>query len=70
MDKKFVVRPKNADKKENKSVTMTIRIDSELQKKYNDLAEKSHRSRNELVSMALCYALDNLEFIPDEEESK
>ena len=70
MDKKFVVRPKNPDKKEDKSVTMTIRIDRELQKKYADLAEKSHHSRNELVSMALRYALDNLEFIPDEEESK
>lgn len=70
MDKKFIVRLKPPNKKENKTITMTIRIDRELQKKYDDLAEKSHRSRNELISMALCYALDNLEFIPDEEESK
>lgn len=40
MDKKFVVRPKNPNKKEDKSVTMTIHIDRELQKKYADLAEK------------------------------
>ncbi|WP_195985491.1 CopG family transcriptional regulator [Clostridium sp. D33t1_170424_F3] len=67
MEKKFIVRPKSADKKDDTSVTMTIRINKELQKEYDKLAEKSHRSRNELISMALCYALENLEFIPEEE---
>ena len=49
---KFIVTPK-----EDKSVTMTIRIDRALQEEYNDLAAKTNRSRNELISMALQYAL-------------
>lgn len=53
---KFVVTPK-----EDKSVTMTIRIDRDLQEKYNSLAAKTNRSRNELISMALQYALDHME---------
>lgn len=53
---KFIVTPK-----EDKSVTMTIRIDKTLQEKYNQLASETNRSRNELISMALQYALDNME---------
>ena len=53
---KFIVTPK-----EDKSVTMTIRIVRTLQEKYNDLASKTNRSRNELISMALKYALDHME---------
>ena len=53
---KFVVTPK-----EDKSVTMTIRIDRALQEKYNELSAKTNRSRNELICMALQYALDNME---------
>ena len=53
---KFVITPK-----EDKTVTMTIRIDRELQEEYSDLAAKTNRSRNELISMALRYALDNME---------
>ena len=59
MEKKFIVRPKNDDDK----VIMTIRIEKELQEKYDDLAGKSNLSRNELVCMALRYALENLEFL-------
>ena len=40
---------------------MTIRIDRALQEEYNDLAAKTNRSRNELISMALQYALDHME---------
>ena len=53
---KFVITPK-----EDKTVTMTIRIDRELQEEYSYLAAKTNRSRNELISMALRYALDNME---------
>ena len=53
---KFIVTPK-----EDKSVTMTIRIDRTLQEAYNDLSAKTNRSRNELINMALQYALDNME---------
>jgi len=53
---RFIVTPK-----EDKTITMTIRIDRSLQEKYNDLSNKTKRSRNELISMALQYALDNME---------
>ena len=53
---KFVVVPK-----EDKAVTMTIRIDRALQEAYNELSTKTNRSRNELIGMALQYALDNME---------
>ena len=57
---KFVVTPK-----EDKTVTMTIRIDAALQEAYNQLAAKTNRSRNELIGMALQYALDNMELQDD-----
>lgn len=53
---KFIVTPK-----EDRSVTMTIRIDKDLQEAYNTLSAKTGRSRNELIAMALQYALDNME---------
>ena len=53
---KFIVTPK-----EDKTVTMTIRIDRALQEEYNRLAAKTNRSRNELIGMALQYALDHME---------
>lgn len=56
MINKFIVTPK-----EDKSVTMTIRIDKSLQERYNALSEKTNRSRNELINMALRYALENME---------
>ena len=52
---KFVVVPK-----EDKAVTMTIRIDRVLQEQYSELAVRTNRSRNELIGMALQYALDNM----------
>ncbi len=67
MEDKFVVRPKGQDKKDDKSVVTTIRIDRELQEEYDKLEGKSNRSRNELINMALRYALANLEFISDED---
>ena len=54
---KFIIEPK-----EDKSVTMTIRIEKELQEEYTKLSNKTNYSRNELIGMALKYALDNLEF--------
>lgn len=53
---KLIIKPK-----EDKSVTMTIRIDRTLQERYNELSRKTNRSRNELIGMALEYALDNME---------
>ena len=53
---KFVVVPKD-----DRAVTMTIRIDKSLQEKYDQLSAQTNRSRNELIGMALQYALDNME---------
>lgn len=61
MEDKFVVRQKKPDKKEDKSVAMTLRIDRELQEEFDALAAKRDRSRNEL--MALGCALDPFAFI-------
>lgn len=68
MKEKFVVRPKKRVPKEDTSILMTLRMDRKLQQEYDALSAKSDRSRNELMCMALRYALDNLEFIPEEEE--
>lgn len=57
---KFIVTPR-----EDKTVTMTIRIDRVLQEKYNDLSARTNRSRNELIGMALQYALDHMELRED-----
>lgn len=53
---KFIIEPK-----EDKVVTMTIRIDRVLQERYNELSAQTNRSRNELIGLALQYALDNME---------
>lgn len=53
---KFIITPK-----EDKAVTMTIRIDRTLQERYNELSAQTNRSRNELICMALQYALDHME---------
>ncbi|PYG88506.1 hypothetical protein LY28_01355 [Ruminiclostridium sufflavum DSM 19573] len=52
-------------KSKNESVTFTVRMDKTLQAKLDDLSSKSDRSRNELISLCIKYALDNLKFIDD-----
>lgn len=56
MMEKFVIT-----RKEDNKITMTIRIDKRIQEQYNLLSAKTNRSRNELISMALQFALDNME---------
>lgn len=58
----FIVTPKN-----EKTVTMTIRIPIEIADNLDKLSQKSHRSRNELVNMALNYALGNVKFVDSTE---
>lgn len=53
---KFIITPK-----EDKSVSMTIRIDRSLQEEYDKLSARTNRSRNELIGMALKYAIENME---------
>ena len=64
MKEKFIIKPKTT-----RSVTMTIRIDSELNDKLDELALKSNRSRNELINLSLRYAFENLEFIEEKDEN-
>lgn len=54
--------------KRDKSVVMTLRLDRDLQEEFDKLSVQSDRSRNELMCMALRYALEHLEFIPESDE--
>lgn len=67
MKRNFVVLPKSSELKIGKTKVLSIRIDLALQSKYDQLAKESGRSRNELICMALQYALDNLEVPPKEQ---
>lgn len=53
---KFVIAPK-----EERTVTMTIRVDKDIQKQYTALSDQTGHSRNELINMALQFALDHME---------
>ena len=53
---KFIVTPR-----EDKTVTMTIRIDRVLQEKYNDLSARTNRSRNEVINLLLREAVEQAE---------
>ena len=59
-DNKFIVTPKD-----EKSVTITIRISPEINSKLEQLSMQSNRSRNELINKALEFAFNNLEFVDD-----
>lgn len=65
MDEKFVVTPRT-----ERSVTMTIRIDTETNGKLEEVALQSGRSRNELINMAIRYALSHMEFVDDSSQKK
>ena len=65
---KFTVTRKS-EYKEDKSVNMTLRIDKELQKQYDEWAFKTNRSRNELMCKALEFAMEHIEFV-DEQQQK
>ncbi|WP_027086820.1 CopG family ribbon-helix-helix protein [Cohnella panacarvi] len=60
----FIVTPKE------KSVTITIRVDKAIADKLDSLALQSERSRNELINMALDYALKNVKFMRSTSEKK
>jgi predicted HicB family RNase H-like nuclease len=70
-NEKFIVTKKYKIK-DDKSVTMSIRIDRILQRRLDDLARQSNRSRNELINLALEFAVENIEIQPgpDEDEQK
>ncbi len=47
-------------KKRTEPVMFTIRVDKSIVDFYDALAEKTNRSRNELIGMALEYAKDKI----------
>lgn len=61
MNNRFRVAPK-----EDKTITMTIRIDKTLQAEYDKVSKELNWSRNELIGRALRFALDNIEFVDKE----
>ena len=65
MEKKFIVETVREP-----ATTMTIRIDGKTNRRLEEAAFKSGKSRNKIINMALKFALDNIEFVekkPDEE---
>lgn len=62
---RFIVTPKK-ESEEDKTITISLRMDKQLQKRYDELAARSKRSRNELMIKALEFALDNL--VEDDDE--
>lgn len=69
MADKFVVTQKKPDRKEDKSVVMTLRIDRELQEEFDKLSSKSDRSRNELC-VWLCVRRWNIWIYPGSRRMK
>ena len=67
MNDNFVIQAKEiiAD---DKTVVMSIRMDRDLQTKYDELSSKTGRSRNELMCMALEYAISRVEIKPAKKE--
>lgn len=60
---KFIIKHKDLEIKEEATVTMTLRLEKELQQQYDELAQKSGRSRNEIMTLALKFAIDKVEFL-------
>ena len=60
-ERKFIVTPK-----EENSVTFTVRVAKDINDAFGKLSRDSNRSRDELINLALAYALENLEFVNEE----
>lgn len=56
MENKFIITPKN-----EKTTTITVRINESTNKILEEISLKSGRSRNEIINLALKFALDNME---------
>lgn len=57
-DKRFVI---SAKKYRGDSAVLSVRLPSELIKKLDDIAEKTGRTRNEIVQKCLEFSIENLE---------
>lgn len=63
MEKKLTITPK---KFKGESSVVSVRVPTELLKKIDAVAEKTGRTRNELIQMCLEFAVDNLEIQNDD----
>lgn len=70
MSEKFIVTSKTVKYKEELYDIITLRMPKEIRKEFDKLAGESDYSRNQLMCMALQYALDNLQFIPKNKDNE
>lgn len=61
MDNKFVVRPRRPAF--GKTAVVSARLPEDMIKELDKVAEKTGRTRNELIQMCIDYALKNLEIL-------
>lgn len=54
MGKEFIIK-----KNTTESIVVSIRIDKEIVERLDEIALKSNRSRNQIVNMALKFAVEN-----------
>lgn len=57
-DKKLVISPKRF---RGDSTVASVRLPNELLKRLDEIAEKTGRTRNEIVQLCLEFSVDNLE---------
>lgn len=50
---------------EDKSVSISLRLSSNLKEKYDEWAIKTNRSRNELMTMALEFAIEHIKIVEE-----
>lgn len=53
-------------KRDSESVQLSIRVEKRIQDGFDNLAKKSGRTRNELINLALGFALENAEIMLNE----
>ncbi len=70
MSEKFIVTSKTSKYKEDPYNITTLRMPKEIRQEFDKLAGKSDYSRNQLMCMALQYALDNLQFISESKDNE
>ncbi len=56
-EKKLIITPKKF--KSDTSTIISARIPSELSEKIEDLARRSNRNKNEMLTLLLTYAVEN-----------
>lgn len=59
---RFVITPKN-----DRSVTITIRLDKDICTSIEEVCERTGRSRNELINNALRFAMEHVQVLADGE---